>query len=207
MQKWQAAMQPPSVVAFFDGMFERAGVRVTDTGEVFTCVHRGNRIEFVDGIDVEAADFTVEIPSTHIDRLLEFVGDGTLDAREQFRIMAVLATPATLGALRRPIIKSRLLRGLLYRIGRAEMRMHVVLAAPAGETDAGHTIAYEHGQWTVTPGLQGRLPHVYRLSVADAVEYQRRMLAARKANRLGSWLKFARWYGQLRKRVVVPAVG
>ena len=62
---------------------------------------------------------------------------------EQFRIMAVLASPATQAALRRPIIKSRLLRSILYRIGRAERRMHVVLAAPPGESDAAHTIAYQ----------------------------------------------------------------
>ncbi len=205
MEQWRVALQPPQVVAFFDGLFECAGVRVTDASEAFTCVHRGDRIEFIDGLDEDAVDFTVEITAEQAQRLVGDVRDGVLDEREQFRIMAALASPATLGALRRPIIKSRLVRALLYRIGRAEMRMHVVLAAPPGETDAGHTIAYEHGQWTVTPGLTGRLPHLYRLSVADAVEYQKRMLAARKANRLGAWIAFARWYGRLRKRVQVAA--
>jgi hypothetical protein len=202
---WRTAMQPPQVVAFFDGLFERAGVRVTDTGEAFTCRHLGDRIEFESGIDDAAVDFTVDIESAQAERIVAFVGDGALDEREQFRIMAVLASPATQAALRRPIIKSRLLRSVLYRIGRAERRMQVVLVAPPGESDEMHTIAYEAGEWVVTAGRHGSVPHVYRLTVADAVEYQRKMLAARKANSLRSWIRFARWYGQLRRRVVVPA--
>jgi hypothetical protein len=198
-------MQPPPVVAFFAGLFDSAGVRVTDTGEAFTCRHLGDRIAFDTGIDDAAVDFTVEVLSEQAGRLVAFVGDGVLDESEQFRIMAVLASPATQAALRRPIIKNRLLRSILYRIGRAERRMHVVLAAPPGETDAAHTIAYRDGAWSVTPGREGHVAHIYRLSVADAVDYQRHMLAARKANNLGSWIRFARWYGQLRRRVVVPA--
>ncbi len=205
LETWRAAMQPQPVVAFFAGLFDSAGVRVTDTGEAFTCRHLGDRIEFDTGINDAAVDFTVEIASAQAGRLVAFVGDGVLDEAEQFRIMAVLASPATQAALRRPIIKSRLLRSILYRIGRAERRMHVVLAAPPGESDAAHTIAYSDGAWTVTPGREGRVAHIYRLSVADAVDYQRHMLAARKANNLGSWIRFARWYGQLRRRVVVPA--
>ncbi len=205
LEAWQTAMQPPQVVAFFAGLFDRAGVRVIDTGEAFTCRHVGDRIEFDAGIDDNAVDFAVEIESAQAERLIAFVGDGVLDDREQFRIMAVLASPATQAALRRPIIKSRLLRSILYRIGRAERRMHVVLVAPPGESDAAHTIAYEGGEWVVTPGRQGDVAHVYRLSVADAVEYQRKMLAARKANNLRSWIRFARWYGKLRRRVVAPA--
>lgn len=205
LEQWRGAMQPPEVVGFFAGLFERAGVRVTDTGESFTCIHRGDRIEFEDQLDEASVDFTVEITSEQAQLLVEDVRDGVLDEREQFRVMAVLATPATRGALRRPIIKSRVLRSILYKIGGAETPMHVVLVAPPGETDAGHTIRYEGGAWSVTPGLSGTVRQVYRLTVADAIEYQRRMLAARKENRLGSWIRFARWYGGLRKRVVSPA--
>jgi hypothetical protein len=207
IEQWRAAMQPPQVVAFFEGLFDRAGVRVMDTGETFTCAHRGDRIDFAEGIDDDAVDFTAEITAEQAARLVDATRDGVLDEREQFRIMAVLATPATRGALRRPIIKSRVLRAILFRIGGAETPMHVVLAAPPGEAEASHTIAYEGGQWTVTPGIVGRAPHVFRLTVPDAIEYQRRMLAARKANRLGAWISFARWYGTLRKRVQAPAAG
>lgn len=204
MEQWQAAMQSPEVVTFFRGLFERAGVRVGDTGEAFTCVHEGTRIVFSAGLE-EPLDFIVDITPEQARAMLDTVGDGALDERERFRIMAALATPAARSALARPIIRNRLLRAALLKIGRAEGLMHVVLAAPPGEHDASHTIAYVGGQYLVIPGLHGRVPHVYRLTVADAVDYQRRMIAARKSNTLRTWLGFARWYGQLRKRVVTPA--
>ena len=205
MSKWQSAMQPPEAVVFFRGLFERAGVRVTDTGEAFTCVHRGSSIEFVEGLDEEAVDFTVEITSADVDLLLADIVDGKLDAGEQYRIMAHLAAPAARGAFRRPVIRNSFLRSVLFKIGRAEMLMHVRLMPPAGERETpGYTVMYVDGQTLVIPGFHGRVQHEYRLTVAHATEFQRRLLTARRANRLRDWLGFARWYGQLRKAVAVP---
>lgn len=208
MEKWQAAMQPAAVVAFFHGMFDRAGVRVTDTGEAFTCRHAGERIEFADGIDEAAVDFTVEIQSAQVDRMLDDVRGGALDAGAQYRIMAEIAGPATRAALKRPMIRSRLLRSVLFKIGRVDALMHVRLVAPPGEPEAegsAYTLAYVDGQTLVIPGLHGRVRHSYHLTVADAAEYQRRMFRARRSNKIWSWLLFARWYGKLRRRVVVPS--
>ncbi|MEX2225422.1 MAG: hypothetical protein WEB52_03110 [Dehalococcoidia bacterium] len=205
LEKMQSAIQHPQVVDFFRGLFDSAGVRVTDTGETFTADHTGTNVVFTEGLSEDRVDFTVEIRSAQIDLLLEYAGDGVLDDRERFRIMAVLAAPATQGALQRPAIKNKLLRSALFKIGRAESLMHVSLASPNGEDDVTHTIAYVDGQWLVIAGRHGDVPHTYRLTVDDAVEYQRKMLTARKANSITTWLAFAHWYGKLRKRVVVPA--
>lgn len=203
LEKWRAAMQPPEAVAFFRGLFERAGVRITDTGESFTCVHRGSRIDFEDTLREDDVDFTVEIDSSQVDALLADIADGKLDDREQYRIMAHLAAPAARGAFRRPAIRNRALRQVLFTIGRAEMLMHVRIIAPPGEREMpGYTVMYVDGQTLVIDGFHGRVKHEYHLSVADALEFQRRLLAARRKNRLRDWLAFARWYGQLRKRSV-----
>jgi hypothetical protein len=204
LEKWSAATQPESIVTFFRGMFDSAGVRVTDTGEAFTGRHLGNRIEFTDGIDEDTVDFVVEIETPQVDRMLEHAARGVLDEGAKFRIMAELAAPATQAALRRPVIKSRLLRAVLFRIGSVEPLMHVALVPPPGETEVAYSLAYVDGQTLVIPGRWGRTSREYRLSVDDAVLYQRRMLAARKANHLRTWLAFARWYGKFRKRVAVP---
>jgi hypothetical protein len=81
--------------------------------------------------------------------------------------------------------------------------MRVVLAAPPGDQ---WSIVYVDWQYLMIPGLHGWVAHVYRLALDDADGYQRRTLAARKADKLGTWLAFARWYGRLRKRVVVAAL-
>jgi len=178
---------------------------VTDTGEAFTCIHRGDRIDFEDRLDDNAVDFTVEITREQAELLLTAIGDGTLDAGEQYRIMSHLAEPAARGAFRRPAIRNRFLRELLFKIGRAEMLMHVRLVPPSGEPETpGYTVMYVDGQTLVVPGFFGKVPHEYRLTVAHALEFQRRLLAARRVNRLRRWLSFARWYGKLRKQVVAP---
>src|SRR5436189_2370291 len=41
LAKWQSLTQHPRVVQFFAGLVEHAGVRITDSGEEFTCHHRG----------------------------------------------------------------------------------------------------------------------------------------------------------------------
>jgi hypothetical protein len=63
---------------------------------------------------------------------------------------------------------------------------------------------YVDGQTLVVDGFHGRVTHEYRLTVTQAAEFQRRLLSARHANRLSSWLRFARWYGKLRRQVVAP---
>ena len=202
MEKWRSAMQPPDAVAFFQGLFERAGVRVTDTGEAFTCVHRGTSIELEDALDEDAVDFTVEIDSKQVDALLDDIADARLDDAEQYRIMAHLAAPAARGAFRKPVVRNRFLRTVLFTIGRADMLMHVRLMPPPGEPEApGYTVMYVDGQTLVIPGFYGRVKHEYRLTVADAMAFQRRLLAARRKNRLRDWLGFARWYGGLKRRV------
>jgi hypothetical protein len=205
IQKWAAAMQPKPVVDFFAGLFHRVGVRVSDTGEAFTVVHSGDRILFSDELDEAAVDFTVSIDSAQVDRMLGYMKAGALSERARFRIMAVIATPATRALLARPVIRSERLRELLYWIGNAEERTQVVLIPPPGESEVGHTIERRGAVTTVTAGLHGTAERVYRLSVDDAVEFQRRMIAARSADSLWTWIQFARWYGEMRARVAVPS--
>jgi hypothetical protein len=208
MERFKGAMQPPQAVAFFRGLFERAGVRVLDSGEAFTCIHRGSSIAFESGINDDAVDFVVDVDSSQIEALLADIADGALDEREQYRIMAHLAAPAARGAFRRPAIRNRFLRELLFKIGRADMLMHVRLMPPPGEPETpGYTVTYVDGQTLVIDGFHGKVDREYRLTVAHATEFQRRLLEARRKARLRDWLAFARWYGKLRKQVVVPLTG
>jgi hypothetical protein len=135
--------------------------------------------------------------------MLDYMAQGELDARARFRVMAVIATPATRAMLAKPVIRSERLRELLYWIGDAEERTQVVLIPPPGEAEVGHTIERRGAVTTVTAGLHGTVERVYRLTVDDAVEFQRRMIAARSADSLWTWIQFARWYGELRARVAV----
>ena len=61
LDTWQAIEQTPAALGFFQGLFDRAGVRVLDTGEAFTCVQTDTGIEFIDGLDENSVGYTVQI--------------------------------------------------------------------------------------------------------------------------------------------------
>src|SRR4051794_10936512 len=94
LDKWRSLTQPPSVVAFLRGLFERVGIRVTDTGEQFAGRHFGDRIDFEPILEPGQVDYIVEIRSSQVDRLAAHVRAGELDEAEQYRIVGTLFTPA-----------------------------------------------------------------------------------------------------------------
>lgn len=51
------------------------------------------------------------------------------------------------------------------------------------------------------PGLHGRARRTFTLSTEEALDYQRRVFAAVRAQAMGEWLRFGRWYRQWRKGV------
>src|SRR5262249_22313375 len=163
----QSLTQHPRVVQFFNGLLERAGVRVADTNEEFTCVHRGDHIEFEPTLDRQRVDFTVEIQSPQVERLSAHAQTGDLDEAEQFRIVSALFTPATVATLHHPVLA----RPLLRLLSGAEDLIHVRLLSPTPqEKDVFHTLVYANRQWLVLPGLQGRPRRSFVLPLAEALD-------------------------------------
>lgn len=198
MAKWQTLIQHPPVVQFFAGLFEHVGVRVTDSGEAFTCHHRGDRIDFEPALDPIRVDYTVDIGTAQVDRLAAHVETGRLDEAEQYRIVSTLFTPATAATLKHGIMAHPLLR----RLAGAERVIHVRLLPSGPDLEpTQHTLVYADRQWLVFPGLHGRAGRTFRLTLADALAYHRRVFHAVKANGLWTWLKFSFWYRGWRKGV------
>lgn len=199
LEKWQAVTQDPRVIGFFKGTFERAGVRVLDTGETFTVVHRGDRVDFEPTLSESTTDYIVEIEQLQADRFAEAARSGELDPLAQYRAVRALFTPATQATLRNPMLSN----GVLRRLSRVEELIHVHLRSPITEQepDATHTLVHVRGQWLVIPGLHGRAGRTFELSIADAVLYQRHVLRALRANTWSGWLRFALWYLRWRPTV------
>jgi hypothetical protein len=199
LEKWRAVLQTPEVVGFFRGTFERAGVRITDTNEAFTCLHLGDRIEFEPALVESRVDFTVPIESYQVERLAHEAKAGELSEIEQFRVLRALFSPATAATLKNPVLS----HGLLRRLAAVEDLLHVHLHSPdpAQEPDATHTLVHAAGQWLVFMGLHGRPRRTFHLSMKDAIHYQRRVFHAMKKDDPATWLRFAFWYLTWRKRV------
>lgn len=198
LAKWESLTQHTAVVEFFQRLLESAGVRITDTGEEFTCHHRGDRIEFEQGIKPDKVDYTVQITMAQVDRLAAHAETGEFDDTEKYRIVSTLFTPATAATLANPLMSHPYLR----RLAGAEEVIHVELVPQSSELEGvAHTLIYANRQWFVFSGLHGRAGRTYRLDLADALEYHRRAFSALKENRFSTWWQFASWYRSWRKKV------
>jgi hypothetical protein len=197
---------PPAVAETVKGMFSQLGVQVIDTGEAFTCVHRGNSVEFVPGVNERTVDFTVQVYQFQLERLAEYIRKGTIDEVEQFRIAcALFATAAgSRHIMRNPLMSNSLLRRMI----RGKNLMHVTLVSPdkAQEPDVTYTIIFINGEQVVVPGLHGTPLRILRVPFADAVALQKNLFAGMKAGTAPSkWIKIAKWYVDWRKRVEVTS--
>jgi hypothetical protein len=201
LEKWKAITQDPRVVSFFTGLFERVGIRVTDTQEAFTCIHHGDRIDFEATLDRSKVDYVVELESWQIDRMVAYAEPGELSLYARYRIIRALFTPATAATLKNPVLSNDILR----RFARVEDLIHVFLTSPVPEQeeDASHTLIYVKGQWLVIPDLHGNPRRTFRMTLEEAITYHKRVFAAMKADKWSTWWQFARWYQRWRKSVSV----
>lgn len=206
LERLKALVVPPAVAETVKGMFSRLGVRVVDTGEAFTCVHRGDSVEFVSGVNERTVDFTVQVYQFQLERLAEYVRKGTIDEIEQFRIACALFASA---CGNRHIMSNPLMsNGILRRMIRGKNLMHVTLMSPdpAQEPDASYTIIFINGAQLVLPGLHGTPLRTLRVPFADAIALQKNLFAGMKAGTAPSkWIKIAKWYVDWRKRVEVTS--
>jgi hypothetical protein len=195
---------PPAIAESMTGMFSQLGVRVIDTGEAFTCVQRGDRIEFISGVDEQTVDFTVQVYQFQLTRLAEYIRRGSLDDVEQFRIAAALFSTAVgrRHMMNNPLMSNAVLRRLI----RGKNLMHVTLVSPdpAQEPDVTYTIIFINGEQVVLPGLHGTPLRILRVPFREALALQKQLFAGMKAGLAPSkWIKIAKWYVDWRKRVEV----
>jgi hypothetical protein len=196
LQMWQNIVQTPEIVAYFDGVFQRAGIKVEETGEQFTVTHTGGQITFVPGIAPDV-DFVVPLRLDNVQNLVGHTLDGKIDPGESWRIVQVLFTPMTQATLRTPM----LVNPWMLRLAGVEERIHVHLLYPNGGDAATHTLIYENGRWRVLSGLHGAAQRTYHLTPAQALDYQRHVAQAIRQDSFRAWLQFALWYRQWRPAV------
>lgn len=204
VERWKALSVPRAFAEMLAGTFDRAGVRIVDTGETLTCIHRGDRIEIAAGLDPASVDYTVQIYSYQAERLAQQIAGGAIDELERFRIAReVFIAAGASGVARNPLSSNPNLR----RVIRAKNLVHISLVSPdpAQEPDALFSLIHVNKTSLVVPGLYGTPERVFRLSVSDVLELQRVLGPALKRARAREWLKIARWYIAWRKKVEVAA--
>ena len=206
LEKWKSLELPENVTGLFQGLFEKLGVRIIDTGEALTCIQRGDQLEFAMAIDEDSVDFTVQVYGFQVDRLAEHIETGEIDELERFRIAREFFGRSSRGkanVLSNPLISNSILRRLIG--GKNLIHMYLISPDPEQEENATFTLIYVNEGWLVIPGLHGEPERVFRVSVADVLELQRRLFAGMKAGSWREWIKIGRWYVGWRKKVEVPS--
>jgi len=203
LARWKSLTVPGAIVKMLQGVFDRVGVKIVDTGEAITCEHRGDRIEIAPGLDPSRVDFVVEIHAFQAERLAKQIASGSIDDLQRFRIAREVFVAAGRTNVGNPLLSNPSLR----RIIRAKNLVHIYLVSPDStqEPDARFTLIHVNKTTLLVPGHHGTPERVFRLTVPDVLELQQVFGPALKRNRAREWLKIAKWYLEWRKRVEVPA--
>src|SRR5687767_4534815 len=113
LQALQALARRPAAVEWFRGLFTRGHVEMTDTGEQFTIVHHGDRVEVELGFHGENPNFVMPLESQNIRNLTGFFSDDHIDTYEQYRIVKFMLQPCLKAALAMPILQNAAFRRIV----------------------------------------------------------------------------------------------
>jgi hypothetical protein len=198
-QQLQDLAKKKSAVEWFKGLFTQAHLEITDTGEKFTLIHHGDRVELVSGFQTKKPNFVVPLESENIRRLTSAFADDNIDAQEQYRIVKFMLKPCLLAALEMPILNNK----ALQQIVKIDTHWQEALLDPQGNEDEQVTIIYINNQWLVIPGYHGKPQRRLVLTPENLLEFQRRVLEADASGDLRKWVELAKWYLKYRNDVTV----
>lgn len=209
LKMFQDAQQYPAIVDFFSLLFEKAGIRVVDTGEEFSCYHRGTHIDFELHLDETSVDYVLDLNIVQVQQFLQLVDSREIDETRRYKIFhtlfafAIDASVNPFHCLKAATSSSPLLsNSLLRRLFRMDNVVHVYLISPIkGECDVGHTLMFVSKEWSISSGIHGNPGRVFRLTVEEALDFHKRVFDAIKIDSRIGWMKFTRWYLTWRRLV------
>jgi len=193
--------QKSSAVEWFKGLFQQVHLEITDTGEKFTILHHGDRVEVMTGFQTKDPNFVIPLESENIQRLVAAFEDDAINPQEEYRIVKFMLKPCLKAALEMPILNNK----AIQKIVKVDTHWQEALLDPQGNEDEQVTVVYVNKQWLVLPGYHGRPQRRLLLSSKQLLEFQRRVLAADASGNLSKWMELAKWYVGYRKEVTVPS--
>ena len=90
IDKFRSIRQYPASVDFFSLLFEKAGIRIIETGEEFSCYHRGTHINFESPLDETSVDYVLDLNIVQVEQILQLVDSREVDEVRQYKILHTL---------------------------------------------------------------------------------------------------------------------
>jgi hypothetical protein len=217
LQLLQSLADKPAASQWFRDVLSYIRLEVTDTGETFTVICRGERVEVKPGFqpparrkvllglfdpgDWYAKQFILPLKSENIRNFAAFFVDDIVDDQELYRVMAFIQPVLLKAALGMPVMRNTFLLNLF----RLDTFWHQCLLDPKGNETQQCTVKFEHGQWSITPGYHGAPQRKKVLTASKLLQFQRRVHQAEVANTLAGWLGLAPWYHNWLASITVKA--
>ena len=196
----QSLVQEPAARAFFKGLFSRAHLELTDTGERFTIRQDGDNVSVVEGFDSPDANLVVPLASQNVANLGTIFADRQVSGDEAYRIVRFMVRPCLEAALKMPILQHDRLLSIL----RVDDTWQQALLDPQGQEDVKLTVHKVDGKWSVAEGYHGSPRRRLCLTAEQMLDFQRRLFKADEDNSITAWLGLAGWYVTWRDQLTVP---
>lgn len=194
-----ALVEKPSARDWFQGLFNRIHLQMTDTGEQFTVARGEDGFCVLSGLDGDRPNFVAPLETQNLRNLTAFFEDDRIDPHEEYRIVKFMLRPCLTAALAMPILQNPAFR----KIVRVETHWQEAILDAQGCEDEQLTVMQVNDQWLVIPGYHGRPQRRIVMRPEQALDFQRRVLAADEQGSLGGWLELGRWYVRWRDDVSV----
>ena len=200
---WQDIEQTPAALEFFQGLFDRVGVKVLDTGEAFTCVQTDIGIEFIDGLDENNVDYIVHIYAYQVERLAGYLQRGDIDEIEQSRVVQNLYAPIASAALKNAAVLRFMNNPLISLLINRKRVVHIELLSPdqGQESHAYFTLLGVSKQWLMLEGHHGTPYRVFRMSHLDVLDMYKRVTTTMRTGDWIGWARLAMWYVGWRNKI------
>lgn len=198
-QQLEQLKENKPAVEWFRGLFSQAHMEITDTGEKFTILHHGDRVEILPGFQAKKPNFVIPLESENINRLTTAFSKTSIGAQEEYRIVKFMLKPCLRAALEMPILNNP----ALLNIVKVDTHWQEALLDPQGNMDEQVTIIYVNKQWLVIPGFYGVPQRRLVLTSSQLLDFQRRVLAADASGKISEWTKLAGWYVKWREEISV----
>jgi len=185
------------IATYFSGMWEVLGITVDETNEKLTVYHHQDHFEMKAGIVPDEVDYDIVLVEKSIKDMGSYGEDGKISDAESLKVMGTLFTPFVRASLEHPMMQKK----FQMKLAGIENHVHVYLEGKDNNEVASHTLIFQNKEWMVIEGIHGNAKRVFRLSVQDAIDYQREAFKAQKENSRKSWRQFKKFYLNWREKV------
>jgi hypothetical protein len=186
---WEKMTQVPALNKNFTGLFYKLGLDVIDTNETLTLHDNAGQLSVSQGLDKDI-DYSVRLNSSRLQQVAPLYQQKEVKLSTVYKTVALLFAPLAEANLSHPLMSNWFLRWM----STLENVVHLYIQDPLLDKIYVTSMVFKDEKWHVFEFLQGKSKRTYRLTIQQAVDYQRHLYQAIRDDSWSGWASFATWY-------------